>query len=90
MLYYSQAVDCTVLTTLGSISNEQTSATKNTEKKVKQLLDYLETKPNARIRFYASGVVLNIHVDVSYFLNQRHTVELQAIFFMGLILSCLG
>ena len=49
VLYYSRAVDCTVLVTLSSIASKQTSATKNTERKVRQLLDYLATKPNATL-----------------------------------------
>ncbi len=34
--------------------------------KVKQLLDYLATYPDATIRFKASDMILNIHSDASY------------------------
>ena len=39
---------------------------KKTEEKVKQLLDYLATLPDAKVRFYASGTILNVHSDASY------------------------
>ena len=36
------------------------------EKRVSQLLDYLATHPDAKIRYHASDMVLNIHSDASY------------------------
>ena len=66
VLYYGRAVDLTVLPALRSIASEQASATENTEKKCTQLLDYLATHDNARIRYHASDMVLNIHSDASY------------------------
>ena len=37
------------------------------KKKVPQLLDYLATKPDAKVLFYASIMVINIlHSDTSY------------------------
>ena len=63
VLYYVRALDLTVLPGLSSIASEQTNARENTEKKVKQLLDYLETHPNDVIRYHASSMVLNIHPD---------------------------
>ena len=59
-------MDLTVLPALSSIASEQASATENTEQKCTQLLDYLATHNNARIRYHASDMVLNIHSDVSY------------------------
>ena len=65
-LLYARAVDLTVLAALSSIASEQASATKDTEKRVSKLLDYLATHPDAKIRYHASGMVLNIHSDASY------------------------
>ena len=48
-LYYTHAVDCTVLTALSSIAREQACVTEATEEKLTQLLDYLMLKPNATI-----------------------------------------
>ena len=62
-LYYGRAVDLTVPPALRSIASEQASVTENTEKKCTQFLDYLATHDNARIRYHASDMVLNIHSD---------------------------
>ena len=66
IIYYAHTVDIMVLPALGTIACEYSQATKSTEKKMSRLLDYLATKPSAKIRFYASGMVLNIHSDASY------------------------
>ena len=65
-LYYARAVDCTILPAISSIASTQAKATKETERRVKQLLDYLATLPNAKVRFHASKMVLNVHSDASY------------------------
>ncbi len=56
----------TVLATLSSIASEQAKATKGTLVKIKHMLDYLATHPDATVRFYASDMILNIHLDASY------------------------
>ena len=49
ILYYTRAVDITVLMALSSIAIKQTKGTTSTMAKAKQLLDYLATHPNATI-----------------------------------------
>jgi hypothetical protein len=51
VLYYSRAVNPTVLMPLNDISTEQTTATEKTQTAAGQLLDYLVTRPDATIRF---------------------------------------
>ena len=63
ILYYARAVDMTVLMALSSIAVEQTTATEQTMKKCHQLLDYLASNSEAKVRFYASAMVLNIPGD---------------------------
>ena len=65
-MYYAWAVDCTILTALSIIASQQTTETQNTEDKVRQLLNYLATRPDKTIRFYASSRILNIHSNASY------------------------
>ena len=48
-LYYSIAIDYTVIVALGDIGSEQSRATSKTMDKVQQLLDYLISNPNAII-----------------------------------------
>ena len=40
-LYYARAVDCTILPAISSIASTQAMAMEETERRVKQLLDYL-------------------------------------------------
>jgi hypothetical protein len=56
----------TVLMALSSIASEQTKGTEGTLEKAYQVLDYLVTHPNAVVRFCASDVAMNIHLDTLY------------------------
>ncbi len=51
ILYYTRAVDMTVLMALSTIASEQSKGTKRTLEKAYQVLDYLATNPNAVVRF---------------------------------------
>ena len=66
ILYYARAVDSTVLIGLSSITVEKTKATEKTHSRCHQLLDYLVSNPDAKIRFYKSDMIMNIHLDASY------------------------
>jgi hypothetical protein len=61
ILYYSRAVNGTVLMALSSIAIEQSKGTTNTMEKAKQLLNYLATYPSATIRFRASNIIMNVN-----------------------------
>jgi hypothetical protein len=63
ILYYARAVDPTVLMPLNDIATKQTMATEKTQVSKNQLLDYLETHPDATIRYHASDMILHIHSD---------------------------
>jgi hypothetical protein len=62
ILYYTRAVDLTVLMALSTIASEQAKGTQNTMMKTKQLMDYLATHPDATLRFHASNMILNVHL----------------------------
>jgi hypothetical protein len=66
LLYYSLAVDPTMLVALGTIAATQTQATEKTAQAVVQLLNYAATHPDATIRYRASDMILYIHSDGSY------------------------
>ena len=83
VLYYARAVDSTVLPAPGSITSEQASATKITESKAAQLLDYLATHSKAVVRHYASDMILNIHSDASYLSESRARSRIAGELFMG-------
>ena len=70
-LYYARAIDDTMLPALSSIASEQATPTERTNKSTNHLLDYLATHPIAKIRYYASDMVLNVHSDASYLSESR-------------------
>jgi hypothetical protein len=66
ILYYAHTIDLTVLMELSTIASKQAKGTENTMLKTKQLLDYLVMHPDTTVRFHASDMILNIHLDASY------------------------
>jgi hypothetical protein len=66
VLYYAREVDSTVLMPLNDIATEKTKTTDKTQAATVQLLDYLETHPDATIRYHASDMIIHIHSDASY------------------------
>ena len=66
ILHYAQAVDLTALTVITTLGSEQAKATTHTLKSTENVLDYLATYPNAKLQYYASAMVWNIHYDASY------------------------
>jgi hypothetical protein len=83
VLYYSRAVDPTVLMPLNDIATEQTKATEKTQAATNQMLDYLATRPDATIRYHASDMILHIHSDASYLLVSNARSRLRGLFFLG-------
>ena len=63
-LFYSRAVDPTMLTALSIIATEQTQGTQTTKEKAEHFLMY------ATIKFYKSDMILKIHSNASY-LSER-------------------
>ena len=65
-LYYSRAINATMLLALGSIATQHAVPTENTMKLVKQFIDYTETHPDANITYHALDMVVSAHSDASY------------------------
>jgi hypothetical protein len=76
-------VDLTVLMALSTIASEQAHGTENTMRTTKQLLNYLATHSEATVRFHASDMVLNIHLDASYLSEANAHSRACGHFFMG-------
>ena len=66
LLYYCIAVDPTMLTTLSSITVQQSKGMEKTFAKTLWLLNYSTTHPNSNIRYTASDTILYIHRNASY------------------------
>ena len=85
ILYYARAVGMMVLMALSSIASKQMKATERTMQRCTQLLDYLASHSNAKVRFHASDTVMNIHSDASYLSEPQARNRTCGHFFMGSI-----
>ena len=83
LLYYARAVDCTMLAALGSIVTQQASPTANTMIKIKQLLDYDATHPDAAVTYRSSNMVLAAHSSASYLSETKLRSRAGGHFFMA-------
>jgi hypothetical protein len=83
VLYYARAVDPVILMPLNDIATEQTKATGKTQAATIKLLDYLETHPDATVRYHALDKILHIHSDASYLSVSHSRSLLGGLFFCG-------
>jgi hypothetical protein len=65
-LYYGQAVDPTMLTSLSAIASTQAKPTKERMIKMHDFHNYAATHQDAIITYQASNMVLAVHSDASY------------------------
>jgi hypothetical protein len=68
---------------LSTITMLQAKPTKNTMAHSVQLLDYLATNADTKIRFYASNMIMNIHLDASYLSESKARSRACGHCFMG-------
>jgi hypothetical protein len=68
---------------LNDIATEQMTTTEKTKTAAGQLLDYLATHPDAKIRVHASDMILHIHSDASYLSVSKARILLGGIFYLG-------
>jgi hypothetical protein len=73
----------TVLMALSAIAVEQMKATAKTMGRCIQLLDYLASNSEAKVRYYGSNMVMNIHSDASYLSETKARCRACRHFFMG-------
>jgi hypothetical protein len=66
LLYYARAVNCTMISVIGTIATQQANATTATMKAITKLLNYCATHPDAVVRYYSSDMILWIESDASY------------------------
>jgi hypothetical protein len=83
LLYYSRAVDPTLILPINVLASEQSKATEVTADKVIKLLNYCNTHPETKIRYHASGIILHIHSDTSYLSEKEAKSRAGGFFYMG-------
>ena len=69
-LYYSRAIDPTMIVALNEIASVQSEPTKITLKKCSQLMDYAATYPCAKLRYFSSDMILPVDSDAAYLVQQ--------------------
>lgn len=67
-LYCGLMLDSTILPALNEIVATQSQPTKKTQQKAQRLMDYLNTHPNAHIRYYASDMILHVDAHAAQYL----------------------
>jgi hypothetical protein len=83
VLYYTRALEPTVMMRLNDIAIEQTKATEKTQAATYHILDYLVTHPEATIRYHASYMILHSHSDASYLSVSHARSRLGCLLFFG-------
>ena len=83
LLYYSIAVDPTMLTDLGSIAAQQSKGTEKTYAATLWLLNYAATHPNAKISYTARDMKFYIHSDAFYLSEPRSRRRAAGHYFLG-------
>jgi hypothetical protein len=73
----------TIPEALSELSQQQMNATEQTMICCQQFLDYMATHPDAKIRYYASDMILNLHSDASYLSVTGACSKAAGIFFLG-------
>ena len=83
LLFYSRAVDPSMLPGLNEISTQQSQTTVATQQKLTQLLDYVSCHPNAVICFHASDICLHVDSDAAYLVLPKARSRLAGHFFLS-------
>ena len=82
-LFYSRAVNPTMLMALSIIATEQTQGTNTTKEKAEHFLKYAASHPDATIKYYKSDMVLKIHSDASYLSEHQGRSRAGGHFYLG-------
>jgi hypothetical protein len=82
-LYYSRAVDPTMNTALSSLASQQAKGTEQTARDATKFLNYCATHPDAKLRYYASDMVLKVHSDASYLSESKARSRAAGHYYMG-------
>jgi hypothetical protein len=83
LLYYARSVDPTLIMPINVLASEQSNTTEVTAEKVIKLLNCCNTHPETKIRYHASDMILHIHSDASYLLENEAKSRAGGFFYMG-------
>jgi len=83
LLYYARAIDPTMHVALSTITSQQAKVTGETATKIRHLLDYAATHPDATIRYRPSDMILKQHSDASYLSEAKARSRHARLFYLG-------
>jgi hypothetical protein len=84
LLYYSRAVDPTLIMPINVLASEQSKFTAITADKVIKILNYCNTHPETKIRYHASDMILHIHSDALYLSENEAKSRAGGFLYMGI------
>ena len=82
-LFYSRALNPTMLTALSIIVMEQTQRNQTNKEKAEHILNYATMHPNATIKFYKSDMISKIHCNASYMSERQGRSRAGEYFYLG-------
>jgi len=83
LLYYTRAINSTMLPAIGSIATQQTNPTKKTMEAITQLLNYCASNPNTTVRYQKSDMVLHADSDASYLSSPKGRSRAAGYFYLS-------
>ena len=83
LLYYSRAVDPTMLVALNAIAMQQALPTHKTMDRVRQLMDYAASQEEAILTYHSSDMILSIHSDAGYLNKSKSRSHVGGHFFLS-------
>jgi hypothetical protein len=83
LLYYSRAIDPTLIMPINVLASEQSKATEITADKVIKILNFCDTHRETKISYHASDMILHIHSDASYLSENEAKSRAGGFFYMG-------
>ena len=83
LLYYSRAVDPTMMVALNDIGAKQATPTQLTLTQCQMLLDYARTYPNAVLRFKRSDMILHVDSDAAYLVQPNARSRIAGYYFLS-------
>ena len=83
LLFYSHAVDTSMLPGLNEISTQQSDPTTNNQLKVNQLLNYVATHSNAVIRYHKIDMCLHVNSNAAHKVLPKARSRLAGHFFLS-------
>ena len=82
-LYYTKAVDLTMLVTISDLSQAQANSNESTLQMLVHLLNYAATHPDTKVHFHRSGMILHVHSDGSYLSVSKARSRVGGFFFLA-------